>query len=313
MKNILNKDNFIIEKRIQIKKRFTEANSMNISTFAKVRTTLINAIADGHLTETEVLKILSDINANKKWINKNISLFNVSEDQNGVKMYSLSPFGQRIRNATIRIDEGLNVPYKEQGKQPVNIFVGRFQPFTLGHVKVFEQMHKKNGYPVVVYLVRGPKKDLDKTPFDEELQQAMFAAMTKQYTFLEASFIVHNAAIDTLFAAARPAYEPVLWGYGTDRKKAYNYMINKAEYREELNVDPLFTGFEIFRTDDDISASKVRKALSIDDETSFKAMTPKSIHSFYKTLQDNLQYVKEHVEIYNMKNLKSIYEFNALD
>jgi hypothetical protein len=83
-------------------------------------------------------------------------------------------------------------------------------------------------------------------------------------------------------------------------------MINKPEYREELGVDPDFTGFEIFRTDDDVSASKVRNALMIDDEKTFNRMTPKSIHKFYKTLQDTLQPVKEN---YNMKNLKSLNEF----
>lgn len=134
----------------------------------------------------------------------------------------------------------------------------------------------------------------------------MFAKMAKQYPFLETAIVVPNGAIDTLFAAARPTYEPVLWGYGTDRKKAYDSMINKDSYREQLGVDPDFTGYEIFRTDDNISASKVRNALKIDDEKAFKQMTPKSIHSFYKTLQDILQPIKENR---NMKNLKPLNEF----
>lgn len=307
MKNLLNINDYLTEKRITVKRRYTENYPAKLaSTSAKVRNALFDAMADGHLTEEEILKVLSDINANKRWLGRNLSLFNISEDQGGIKTYSLSPYGQRIRNATKSLNEALNVPYKERGKKPVNIFVGRFQPFTLGHVKVFEQMYKKNGYPVVVYLVRGGKPDPEKRPFDEDLQQAMFSEMTKQYPFLEAAFVVPNGAIDTLFATARPAYEPMMWGYGTDRKKAYDAMINKPEYREELGVDPEFTGFEIFRTDDDVSASKVRNALMIDDEATFKRMTPKSIHKFYKTLQDTLQPIKEN---HNMKNLQSLNEF----
>lgn len=307
MKNLLNINDYLTEKRITVKRRYTENYPAKLaSTSAKVRNALFDAMADGHLTEEEILKVLSDINANKRWLGRNLSLFNISEDQGGIKTYSLSPYGQRIRNATRTLNEALNVPYKERGKKPVNIFVGRFQPFTLGHVKVFEQMYKKNGYPVVVYLVRGGKPDPEKRPFDEDLQQAMFSEMTKQYPFLEAAFVVPNGAIDTLFATARPAYEPMMWGYGTDRKKAYDAMINKPEYREELGVDPEFTGFEIFRTDDDVSASKVRNALMIDDEATFKRMTPKSIHKFYKTLQDTLQPIKEN---HNMKNLQSLNEF----
>jgi hypothetical protein len=307
MKNLLGITDYLTEKKVVVKRRYTESHPAKlVSTSAKVRNAIFDAISDGHLTEEELKRILSEMNANKRWLGRNQSLFNISEDQGGIKTYSLSPYGQRLKTATRSLNEALNVPHKDKGKKPVNIFVGRFQPFTLGHVKVFEQMYKKNGYPVVVYLVRGGKPDPEKRPFDEDLQQAMFSEMTKQYPFLEAAFVVPNGAIDTLFAAARPAYEPMMWGYGTDRKKAYDSMINKPEYREELGVDPEFTGFEIFRTDDDVSASKVRDALVKDDETTFKRMTPKSIHKFYKTLQDTLMPIKEN---YNMKNLRSINEF----
>jgi hypothetical protein len=307
MKNLLSINDYLTEKRVTVKRRYTESYPAKMaSTSAKVRNALFDAMADGHLTEDELKKVLSELNANKRWLGRNQSLFNISEDQDGVRTYSLSPYGQRIRTATKTLNEGLNVPHKEQGKKPVNIFVGRFQPFTLGHVKVFEQMYKKNGHPVVVYLVRGGKPDPEKRPFDEDLQQAMFSEMAKQYPFLEAAFVVPNGAIDTLFSTARPAYEPIMWGYGTDRKKAYDAMINKPEYREELGVDPSFTGFEIFRTDDDVSASKVRNAIAIDDEATYKRMTPKSIHKFYKTLQNILEPIKENT---NMKNLKTINEF----
>lgn len=307
MRNLLNITDYLTEKRVPVKRRYTEKHPAKLaSTAAVVRNVLFDAMSDGHLTEEELLKVLSEVNAHKRWLSRNLSFFNISEDEIGVKRYSLSPYGQRVKTATRQLNEGLNVPHKEQGKKPVNIFVGRFQPFTLGHVKVFEQMYKKNGYPVVVYLVRGGKPDPEKRPFDEDLQQAMFAEMTKQYPFLEAAFVVPNGGIDTLFAAARPAYEPMMWGYGTDRKKAYDFMINKPEYREDLGVNPDFTGFEIFRTDDDVSASKVRTALAVDDETTFKKMTPKSMHKFYKTLQNTLPQIKKN---HNMKNLKTINEF----
>jgi hypothetical protein len=85
-------------------------------------------------------------------------------------------------------------------------------------------------------------------------------------------------------------------------------MIDKQSYRDQLGVDPDFKGFEIFRTDDNISASKVRNALKIDDEKTFKKMTPKSIHSFYKPLQNILEPIKENT---NMKNLKGLNEFSV--
>ena len=309
MKNLKDIHNFITEKRVTVKRRYTEKHpAKNVSTAARVRNAILDAVADGHLTEDEVNTILAEIQAHKRWLKRNLGLFNISEDESGIKRYSLSPYGHRIRKATKTetINEALKVPHPKPGMKKVNMFVGRFQPFTLGHVKVFEKMYKENGLPVVVFLVRGKNPDPEKRPFDETLQQAMFAKMAKQYPFLETAIVVPNGAIDTLFAAARPTYEPVMWGYGTDRKKAYDSMINKDSYREQLGVDPDFSGYEIFRTDDNISASKVRNALKIDDEKTFKKMTPKSIHSFYKTLQDILQPIKENK---NMKNLQTLNEF----
>jgi hypothetical protein len=45
-----------------------------------------------------------------------------------------------------------------------------------------------------------------------------------------------------------------------------------------------------------------------DDEGTFKKMTPKSIHKFYKTLQNELQPIQENNN-HNMKNIKSLNEF----
>ena len=298
------------EKKIVVKRRYTEAYpAKNISTNARVRTVILDAISDGHITEEEMSRILYTLEANKRWLSRNKTLFNISEDQAGIKTYSLSPYGKRVKDRTTPkvINEALSVPHKKKGKKPVNMFVGRFQPFTLGHVKVFEKMYKENGLPVVVFLVRGKNNDPEKRPFDEEMQQAMFNKMAKQYPFLETAIVVPNGAIDTMFAAARPAYEPMMWGYGTDRKKSYGAMINKQSYRDQLGVDPQFKGYEIFRTDDNISASKVRNAIKIDDEKTFKKMTPKSIHKFYKALQNILQPIKENK---TMKNLKSLKDFS---
>tara|TARA_R110002096_G_scaffold264297_2_gene457837 strand:- start:1481 stop:3070 length:1590 start_codon:yes stop_codon:yes gene_type:complete len=313
MEHLKDIHDFLTEKKVTVKRRYTESHpAKNVSTSARVRTSILEAIADGQITEAEMTRILKELKAHKRWLNRNKPLFNVSEDQGGIKTFSLSPYGKRVMNATKTtvINEALTVPHKEKGKKPVNIFVGRFQPFTLGHVKVFQKMHKENGYPVVVYLVRGGKPDPEKRPFDEDLQQAMFAKMQKQYPFLEASYVVPNGAIDTLYSAARPAYEPMMWGYGTDRKKAYNGMIDKQDYRDQLGVHPDFKGFEIKRGDENISASKVRNALKIDDEKTFKQMTPKSIHSFYKPLQTIMQPIKENN---NMKNLKSLNEFATIE
>ena len=77
---------------------------------------------------------------------------------------------QKISTEVTPVMEGLKVDHPEQGKQLVNMFVGRFQPFTLGHAKVVETIHKQNGYPVVILLVKAKnkkKEDAFKRPYDE--------------------------------------------------------------------------------------------------------------------------------------------------
>lgn len=199
---------------------------------------------------------------------------------------------QNLQTQVSPITEALTVKYAEQGKKPVNMFVGRFQPFTLGHAKVIETISKQNGYPVVIFLIKSKtkkKEDAFKRPYDEETQLEMLNNLKKKYP-IEKVYILDRAAIDYMFNAMRADdYEPVLWGTGTDRLKTYSYQVDKPEYREDLGVRDDFGLFEIPRTGKNISATQVRNAMLDGDEKLFKKLTPKEIHSMYGELKDKLE------------------------
>jgi cytidyltransferase-like protein len=187
--------------------------------------------------------------------------------------------------------EALKVDTTEHGKMPVNMFVGRFQPFTLGHAKVIENMNKQNGYPVVIFLIKSKtkkKEDAFSRPYDEDTQVRMLEALKSTYPIQDV-FILPSAGIDLMFNELRPKYEPVLWGTGTDRMKTYSYQVDKEEYRNDLNVRPDFGLFEITRGDNDVSATQVRNAMLEDDEKTFKKLTPRAIHGMYSELKDKLE------------------------
>lgn len=189
------------------------------------------------------------------------------------------------------ITEGLTVKYKDQGKKLVNMFVGRFQPFTLGHAKVLETISKENGYPVVIFLIKSKTKkaeDAFKRPYDEETQLAMLNRLKSSYP-IEDVIILPTAAIDKMFNELRPKYEPVLWGTGTDRMKVYGYQVDRQEYRDDLGVRDDFRLFEIPRTGKNISATQVRNAMLDGDEKLFKKLTPKGIHGMYGELKMKLE------------------------
>jgi hypothetical protein len=196
-----------------------------------------------------------------------------------------------IFESIVDINEALKLNTTERGTKKVNILAGRFQPFTEGHMKVVEQLYKANGLPTFILVVRGGKADPVKNPFDEDTQLAMIGAIQDHNKMVEGAAVIGTAGIDTIYNALRPAYEPVLWGAGTDRLKAYKYQIDK--YKEELNALPELDAHEIKRSDEDISATKVREALKIDDEPTFKKMTPKGMHKMYDQLKTIMQEVKE--------------------
>lgn len=298
--NLYSFDEFVNESMVTVKRKYTD-NHPAWTTYGNLnkRNSVLKAIVDnkGTLTEEEINGFFGNKHNGSRWFKYNKKYVSIEEDKDGNKIYKLTKHGQRlfdtlnpkkndVSEEEKMVKEALSVSYAEPGQKKVNIFVGRFQPFTLGHVKVFEQMNKENGLPCVVLLVRGKKVDKEKSPFDEDIQIAMFEELKKEYSFLEAIFVIPTAAIDAIFNTLRPTYEPVLWGYGTDRKKAYDYQIENPKYREALNVLDDFHGFEIKRTDEDISASKVRQALLLDDEKLYKSLVPKSMYSQFEVLKN---------------------------
>jgi cytidyltransferase-like protein len=95
------------------------------------------------------------------------------------------------------IFSGLNLDTREHGLKKVNIIVGRFQPFTLGHMKVLEQIHKQNGHPIVIFIVRGVKFNPVKNPIiiHGQASRRLKSKINKNnggHLFLEDMTNIHN-------------------------------------------------------------------------------------------------------------------------
>ena len=288
---------------------FSEANSFKLNTSFIKNEKTIQYVSNDILSElfkivlgtfrkernkpSDILtsEMLDQLNNTVNKINDKIFVENT--DENSIYDYQNFMLHNNIKANTV-MNEALKVDHAEHGKELVNMFVGRFQPFTLGHAKVLEAIHKQNGYPVVVLLVKSknPKRkkgDEFSKPYDADLQIEMFNNVKKQYKFLKEIIIVPTGGIDTIFNALRPKYEPVLWGTGTDRLKSYGYQVNNDSYRDQLNAREDFKLFEIPRTGDNISATQVRNSMLDGDEKTFKKLTPKAIHGMYDTLKSKLE------------------------
>lgn len=163
-----------------------------------------------------------------------------------------------------------------QPKGEVGILTGRFQPITSAHTDIINQVSKENKRGIV-FLVKGKgtSKDKEINPFDEDIQKKLIEAVLPDN--MSVQIINTGFFVDDINLLAENEF--TLYA-GTDRVKRYESFKSYIGEGKTLNIK------EISRTDDDVSATKVRTALKEDDKATFEQMTDKRIHKFYNELKD---------------------------
>ena len=173
----------------------------------------------------------------------------------------------------------------------VNIVIGRFQPITLGHMKIVEQMYDENNLPTVFCMVSNKKFD-NKHPFSDDIISEELNIIMKNDKQVAGYIWITNADIVKCGEKLHEAgYEPLLWGCGTDRYDSYKKQADR--YKEKAGLLPEFDVFEVKRTDDDISATKVRNAIKEDDIETFNKMMPKGTDKLFKQMKKALSKINE--------------------
>ena len=104
-------EQFVGEGKITLKRKYTESHpALTAGTHAKIRNTVLEAIADGTLTQEEFDTIVKEMsNDSGRWLRRNSKYFSVSES--GI---SLSKFGRRILT-TINVSEEVKTEEVEEG------------------------------------------------------------------------------------------------------------------------------------------------------------------------------------------------------
>lgn len=175
----------------------------------------------------------------------------------------------------------------------VNICLGRFMPFTKGHYKMIEYGLKHNGLPTVIFMISNKKMD-KKHPFSDELIQKEMDMLKKSLKGIENTVYVSSADIVKLGKwCYENNYEPQLWITGSDRLAAYKRQAENPKYQDLGHFPSSFTTLEVPRTDEDISATKVREAISNNDLDSFKKMMPEGTKKLFDDFKEALSHIKE--------------------
>lgn len=175
----------------------------------------------------------------------------------------------------------------------VNICLGRFMPFTKGHYKMIEYGLKHNGLPTVIFMISNKKMD-KKHPFSDELIQKEMDMLKKSLKGIENTVYVSSADIVKLGQwCYENNYEPQFWVTGSDRLAAYKRQAENPKYQDLGHFPSSFTTLEVPRTDEDISATKVREAIMNDDLDTYKKMMPEGTEKLFDDFKEALSQVKE--------------------
>lgn len=177
--------------------------------------------------------------------------------------------------------ESLENINKNKGENEISLFIGRLQPPTKAHIDILNDILSKNK-KLLICIVRGEKssQDKEKNPFPFNMQIEILEKCLKKsnYEIIE----IKTAFIGDIVNYARNKNEEIVELYcGTDRYKTYKSQIDR--YKDQLNLN--IEVKEISRTDEDISATKVRESLKNNDENTFKSMMCKEVHSLFSKLQ----------------------------
>lgn len=132
----------------------------------------------------------------------------------------------------------------------------------------------KLGVPTMIVMIDTPDEKVDKKhPFPSSLTLPLYNTLFEDYKEVEGIILSKNADIVAIGESLyNMGYEICCWTCGTDRYDSYKKMSTK--YKEKSHLTDDFQLMEIKRTNEDISATKVRECLLDDKYIEFSELMP---------------------------------------
>ena len=166
--------------------------------------------------------------------------------------------------------------------------IGRFQPFTKGHLQMCKDGYEKNNLPCVIMMIENKKYD-EKHPFSDKLMKKEIELIKMRYKFIEDVIPVKSADIVKAGQALYDSgYEPHLWLCGDDRVAQYDRMISKEQYRIDGHLPEDFATYTGKGRTEGVSGTAAREALKNDDLQAFKRIMPEGTDRLFNDMRDEL-------------------------
>lgn len=176
----------------------------------------------------------------------------------------------------------------------VNITVGRFQPFTKGHLQMCKDGFDKNGLPVVIFLVNNKKFD-SRHPFSNDLILKELEIVKKTNKFIEDIFIVTKANIVEMGEILMEhEYVAHLLLCGEDREEKYRTtQVDVKKYREWGGYPDDFTTYTGSGRVENVSGTLAREAIKNGDKKEFKRIMPDDTDKLFNEFSEEISNVNE--------------------
>jgi len=187
------------------------------------------------------------------------------------------------------VEEAEEKSAEQKEEKNINVMLGRFQPFHLGHLKMAQEMKKKNDFPVFVVVVYPGHNKNKNSPFNEEIIKQYMGALMEAYPEEFAGYKIVKLGLlgSVVNRLVEEGYIPHLVGSGEDRADDYSKQfeyIKKTELHDKLPSD-----FALHVSKRSMSATEVREKLKEGNFTAAKKMLPRAVLNSYEVLKSALK------------------------
>lgn len=160
------------------------------------------------------------------------------------------------------------------GRMPVNIILGKFQPLSKSHIEAANHIYRETGYQTVLCIVAN-KRPTAANPFSSDDMVYVYGNLleTGKFPSIRGFVTVKSANIVQFIDSIRQSgMEPVIWTT-MDEKKHAEYSRIVKNYGKEVGLTPDFKVVN-YTPDADHTERMARFAISSNNYDEFRKATP---------------------------------------
>jgi len=176
-----------------------------------------------------------------------------------------------IRSAVI----SHNLAQQTEG-DPVNLVIGKFNPFHNGHYKLIKKAKDHNGLPVVVFVINQGKGFLD----NDMMTKMMDLVSSEMQDSIKSVKFVDNDLLSTVVDNLDDDCIPKTLTVG--KKRLDNYLLQSRSLKKKNKIPKEFL---IQTAPDWVTSNQVKTILDNEDYLDFKKNVPKSIHPLWEEIK----------------------------